>query len=413
MLRRYPVLVDPQGQGLAWIKAREEANQLKVTALSERNFRNHLEDALTYGKPMLVENIEEELDPVLDPVLEKRYIKKGKGFMIALADKEVDFTESFALFFTTRLPNPHYSPELSAKVTVIDFTVTMAGLEDQLLNRLILKEKHELEEQRQALVEEVTAYKKKIKQLEDDLLFRLSNSTGNLLDDTELIDVLAVTKQTAQDVNEKLATASDTNKKITEACEEFRPVAHRATLIYFLIAEFATVNCMYQTSLKQFMGLYGLAIDTSERAAMPSKRISNIIDHLTYSVYLYIQRGLFERHKLIFALMLCNKVLLSAGTINTAQLSVFLKGGGSLDINSVRKKPREWIPDAAWLNLVALSQLPTFADLTDSVARNDVQWRQWCAERSRHNLLFSASLFCFCAPPHPAPRPPTTSLFSR
>jgi hypothetical protein len=46
------------------------------------------------------------------------------------------------------------------------------GLEDQLLGKLILKEKHELEEQRQALLEEVQSYKKKIKQLEDDLLFR-------------------------------------------------------------------------------------------------------------------------------------------------------------------------------------------------------------------------------------------------
>ena len=52
----------------------------------------------------------------------------------------------------------------------------MAGLEDQLLGKLILKEKHELEEQRQQLMEEVQSYKKKIKQLEDDLLFRLSNS---------------------------------------------------------------------------------------------------------------------------------------------------------------------------------------------------------------------------------------------
>jgi len=180
---------------------------------------------------------------------------------------------------------------MSAKVTVIDFTVTSEGLEDQLLGKLILKEKHELEEQRQSLVEEVTAYKKKIKQLEDDLLFRLSNSTGNLLDDTELIDVLNVTKQTAQDVNEKLANASETNKKITEACEEYRPVAHRATLIYFLIADFASVNVMYQTSLRQFNELYELAIDNSERAAMPAKRIGNIIEHMTYSIYLYISAG--------------------------------------------------------------------------------------------------------------------------
>lgn len=69
---------------------------------------------------------------------------------------------------------------------------------------------------------------------------------GNLLDDTELITVLANTKQTAEDVNERLAGASATNLKLTEACEEFRPVALRAALLYFLIAEFSVINCMYQ-----------------------------------------------------------------------------------------------------------------------------------------------------------------------
>ena len=117
----------------------------------------------------------------------------------------------------------------------------------------------------------------------------MSNSQGNLLDDTELIDVLAVTKQTAQDVSDKLANASETNKKINDACEEYRPVARRATLIYFLIAEFTVVNCMYQTSLAQFNELYEQAIDRSEKANMPSKRINNIMEFLTYEIYLYIQ----------------------------------------------------------------------------------------------------------------------------
>ena len=375
---RYPVLVDPQGQGLSWIKNREEVNSLVVTTLNDKNFRNHLEDCMSFGKPMLIENIEEELDPLLDPILEKRIVRKGKSAMIVLSDgKEVDFSDSFSLFCTTRLPNPHYSPELSAKTLVIDFTVTMVGLEDQLLGKLILKEKYELEQQRQALVEEVTSYKKKIKQLEDDLLFRLANSTGNLLDDVELIDVLNNTKQTAQDVNEKLAVAADTNVKITEACEEYRPVAHRATLIYFLIAEFASVNVMYQTSLKQFNQLYELAIDNSEKAAMPAKRIANIIQHMTYAIYLYIQRGLFERHKLTFALMLTNKILVSAKALSPDLVGVFLKGGGSLDIKSVKKKPKEWIPDKCWLDIVALSQYPTFSDLLESMFVNEKLWRQW------------------------------------
>eukprot|EP00898_Chlorokybus_atmophyticus_P005691 jgi/Chlat1/6122/Chrsp409S05665 len=385
--QRWPLLVDPQGQGLAWIKAREEANNLKITSFNDKQFRSHLEDCLAYGKPLLIENVEEDVDPILDPVLEKRIMRAGsRGFKIVLADgKEVDYTDTFRLFLTTRLPNPHYTPELSAKVAVIDFRVTAVGLEDQLLNKLILKEKHELEEQRQKLLEDVNTYKKKIKQLEDDLLYRLSTSTGNLLDDTELIDVLAVTKQTAQDVNEKLNNANDTKRKITEACEEYKPVAHRATLIYSLIAEFSSVNVMYQTSLRQFNALYEAAIDRSDKAAMPSKRINNIIEYMTFLMYQYVQRGLFERHKITFTLMLAMRILVSAKVISDREVSLFLRGAASIPVASdggmavvPRKKPKEWIPDAVWTGVLGLSaHINAFHDLPESVARSDGLWRQW------------------------------------
>ena len=81
-------------------------------------------------------------------------------------------------------------------------------------------------------------------------------SQGNLLDDTELIQVLAVTKATAAEVTEKLAGANETDRQIRMACEEFRPVAQRAALLYFLIADFSVVNCMYQTSLPQVLLLH-------------------------------------------------------------------------------------------------------------------------------------------------------------
>ncbi|KAI3432720.1 hypothetical protein D9Q98_004263 [Chlorella vulgaris] len=374
---RSPLLVDPQGQGHAWLLKREAANGLRVTQLNDKHFRNVLEDCLASGRPLLIENVEEELDPVLDPVLERRYMRKGKSVLVQLADKEVDVADGFRLYCTTRLPNPRFTPELSAKVTVIDFTVTQAGLEDQLLGSLILKEKGELEAERQHLLAEVQQYSRTIRQLEDDLLYRLSNSRGNLLDDTGLVEILAVTKQTAQEVNERLQTASETRRKINEACEEYRGVARRATLLYFLIAEFAGVNCMYQTSLAQFNELYAAAIDGAERAVVPSKRVLNITDHLTHSIYLYVQRGLFERHKLIFALMLTTKILVSSGSVRPEEVDVLLKMGSALDIAAVRKKPKEWISDAVWLNVVALSALDTFRDLPDSLARGDAAWRAW------------------------------------
>eukprot|EP00227_Mantoniella_beaufortii_P005579 CAMPEP_0197606686 /NCGR_PEP_ID=MMETSP1326-20131121/45618_1 /TAXON_ID=1155430 /ORGANISM="Genus nov. species nov., Strain RCC2288" /LENGTH=191 /DNA_ID=CAMNT_0043174643 /DNA_START=1 /DNA_END=572 /DNA_ORIENTATION=- len=98
---------------------------------------------------------------------------------------------------------------------------------------------------------------------------------------------------------------------------------------------------------------------------------------MTYSIYLYIQRGLFERHKMTFALMLTNKILISAKSLSHEAIGIFLKGGGSLNANDVRKKPKDWIPDKCWLDMVALSQHPTFHDLLESVYRNDGLWRQW------------------------------------
>ena len=288
--RSYPLLIDPQGQGKNWMVAKESSNELQVTNLNHKYFKTHLEDSLSLGRPLLIEDVGEELDPVLDNLLEKNFVKQGKALKVMLGDQEKDVMEGFNLTITTKLPNPSYSPEISARCAIIDFTVTMKGLEDQLLGRVIRMEKSELEQERVKLCEDVLENKATMKELEDSLLAKLNAVEGSLVDDEELINVLQETKTTASEVGKKLQVAAETEKKINSAREEFRGVATRGSILYFLIVELSKVNVMYETALRQFLVLFDISVTKSKPTHVVEKRIGNILDFLTKSVWKYTNR---------------------------------------------------------------------------------------------------------------------------
>lgn len=382
---RFPLLIDPQSQGKSWIKNKEKDFNLIVTALNHKYFRNHIEDAVSLGLPILIEDVGEELDPCLDNVLDRNLIKIGTSYKMKVGDKEVDWNPDFKLFITTKLANPAFTPEVSARTSIIDFTVTMKGLEDQLLGRVIVTERKELEDERTTLVETVTGNLKKMKELEANLLHKLSTTQGSLLDDVTVIEVLNSSKNTAIEVKEKLEVAKLTEAKINIAREEYRPVATRGSVLYFLVCTMAMVNVMYQTSLLQFLEHFDLSMFNSKKTPNTQVRIKNIIKYLTFEMYAYKSRGLYENHKTMYVLMMALNVDQQLGNVTYDEFQNFIKGGAALNMNDCPAKPHKWITDEAWLNLVQLSKMRLFSNVLEQVSTGERAWRVWFQKENPEN----------------------------
>ncbi|XP_014742318.1 PREDICTED: dynein heavy chain 9, axonemal [Sturnus vulgaris] len=351
-----------------------------TSAVSHR-YLDTLEQALAAGDVVLIENLEESVDPVLGPLLGRETIKKGR--YIKIGDKECALHPAFRLILHTKLANPHFQPELQAQCTLIDFSVTRHGLEEQLLGAVVSLERPDLEELKSDLTKQQNGFKITLKTLEDNLLSRLSSASGNFLGDTALVENLETTKRTAAEIVEKVQEFKVTEARINEAREQYRPAACRAALLYFTMNELHAIHPMYQFSLKAFHGVFQKAIERAAPADSLPGRVLSLTDSITFSVFQYTARGLFERDKLTFSAQLTFQILLMNKEINPAELDFLLRYPAQPGVTS----PVEFLSDHSWGGIKALSCMEEFRNLDRDIEGSAKRWKKFveseCPEKER------------------------------
>ena len=349
--------------------------------MGQKNYLDYIELAISSGNVLLIENIEESIEAVLDPLLGRNTIKKGRA--IKIGDKEVEYHPNFKLILHTKLANPHYKPEMQAQTTLINFTVTRDGLEDQILADIVAKERPDLEKLKSELTRENNQYKITLKKLEDSLLARLSAAEGNFLGDVELVENLENTKSTAMEIEEKVIEAKVTSIKIDEAREFYRIAAARASLIYFIMNDLCKINPMYQFSLKAFKVVFSKAIERAEPADEIKQRVLNLIDSITYNVFIYTTRGLFEKHKLIFTSQMTFLILAVAKEIEPKELDFLLRFPVTTNVTS----PVDFLSDYCWGGIKSLSNMSEFNNLDRDIEGSAKRWKKFveseCPEKEK------------------------------
>jgi len=397
--RRWPMMIDPQGQARYWIGKMEKAAGLKIMKPTTPNYLRIVEACIRNGNPLVLEDAGEAIDPALEPVLLKQVYKQQGRLLLRLGDGDIDYDPNFKFYVTTKLPNPHYAPELCIKVTVVNFMVTFLGLEDQLLAEVVMLERPDLEDAKNELIKSMAADKKQITELEDKILTMLKEAEGNILDNVVLIDTLEESKKTSNIIAEHLEEAEKTNAEITAARLGYTIVATRGSILYFVVADLSRINDMYQFSLDFFKALFRLQIQQSEKNDDVGIRCATLIQNITTAVYATVCRGLFEKDKLILSFLFCCNILRKAeipleggeeGETRTAILPdewlLFVRGSGLASKTGQPDNPDDtWITETMW-------------DMLDASDRNTESLSGLCADVDEN--MFAWKAYLMAAEPH-------------
>ncbi|XP_076366412.1 dynein axonemal heavy chain 3-like isoform X2 [Tachypleus tridentatus] len=388
--RRWPLLIDPQGQASKWIKNLEKENNLAVIKLTDANYVRTLENAIQLGQPVVLENVGEELDPILEPLLMKQTFKQGGVEYIRLGENIIEYSKTFRFYITTRLRNPHYLPEISVKVTLLNFMITPLGLEDQLLGIVAAKEKPELEEKKNQLIIESAENNRQLKEIEDRILKVLSSSEGNILEDETAIRVLSTSKALSQEISGKQEIAAVTEKEIDETRNGYQPVAAHSSILFFCISDLGNIEPMYQYSLTWFLNLYHQSVEQSEKSENLQQRVANLKNYFTGSIYKNVCRSLFEKDKLLFSFLLCVGILKGKNKIKEEMWRFLLTGGVALE-NPYPNPSPDWLSEKAWAEVVRVSKLPSLKGFKDDFVKNLMLWKRVYDSFEPHEAQYPGS----------------------
>jgi dynein heavy chain len=196
----------------------------------------------------------------------------------------------------------------------------------------------------------------------------LANAEGDILENIELIENLEYSKKISIEIKEKVEIAKVTEVMINDASEAYRPAASRGALVFFMLNELYKIHSFYKFSLDSFVIVVNRAIDVVAEKMNPkknvaepvegeeggeavgegeeeekaddepmtprtlNKRVEALTESITYEGFNYTRRGLFEKHKLLIATILCLRILVRKKKIDEVEMIALIKKEVALDI---------------------------------------------------------------------------------
>jgi len=410
---RWPLLIDPQGQAVDWITetynikdkdydySRKKGQQVELPfhvirpTMSPEEIQKKTVLCLRNGYTLLYENVGETLLSILAPVYKKEYTKENSLTYVNLGKNKTEVDPNFKLFIATKLPKPHYLPEICVALTLVNFTVTEDGMEDQMLNFVVEKEDPNTERLRRECIETVNNFNKKRREIELQILELLYSGSKNddpdttILDNMELINTLKASKEKSKEMEVQLVKQAESEEIIKKKRQIYRNVSIHVAHLFFTISDLSNIEPVYQYSLNWYKDIFSIAILNTQAQVITdkSKRLDILKENFTSLLYDKVCMSLFEKDKIVFSFLLNMKLKMislapEVQAIYSKENRFLVTGGSGKEFNNpnpAKANGREdnWLSNNAWNSLNELAHLTDkYSKIPNSFNEKYEDWKR-------------------------------------
>ena len=230
-----------------------------------------------------------------------------------------------------------------------------------------------------------------LKDIEIRILRMLSEATiEQILDEDTLIVVLENSKATSKEINERISQACVVEESIHKTRLQYKSVATRGSILYFVIADLAGIDPMYQYSLGYVKRLFNAAIEKSESRPTLEERLELLIENITRSLYTNVCRGIFNVSKTIYSFLITTSIERNRGAIDEVTWNTLLRGAGPITGAEQAAKPPNpdpgLVPALGWdvLYYMQINQPDRFGGICDDLKGNREAWTEWETSEAPH-----------------------------
>ena len=302
---RFPLIIDPSGHAIDFIMSKFKDQKIQKTSFLDKAFMKTLAGAVRFGTTLLVENVE-KLDPVLNPILNKEIQRTGGRSLVRIGTEDVDYSPKFNIILSTKNPGVKLTPDICSRVTLVNFTVTPAGLQSQSLSRILKCEKPEIEKQRNDILKLQGEQNVKLRGLEEKMLKEISAVEGNILDNDRVVEGMERLMKEGVQVEEQIAKSAEVMSEVERAISKFEPFSQICKQLFVLFAGMREISFLYEFTAKSFMNVLDCVLNSkvTQDVGDEESRLSTLKTSLFKEVASRIGRGLKAEDKMTFALLL-------------------------------------------------------------------------------------------------------------